>query len=200
MKIGYVRVSTVEQNVGRQLVTMEKYAVDKIFQEKVSAKDTNRKELKKMLEFINNFYESNKQLEKKDRQELTLVIHDFSRLARSTKDLLELVEYFNQRNVTLISSKENIDTSTPNGKLLLTVLGAINEFERTNMLERQKEGIAIAKAQGKYKGRVKKTIDKELFDINYKRFKDGEITKVQFAKELDVSRPTLYRMLKDIEG
>lgn len=200
MKIGYVRVSTVEQNVGRQLVTMEKYAVDKIFQEKVSAKDTNRTELKKMLEFINNFYESNKQLEKKDRQELTLVIHDFSRLARSTKDLLELVEYFNQRNVTLISSKENIDTSTPNGKLLLTVLGAINEFERANMLERQAEGIAIAKAQGKYKGRVKKTIDKELFDINYKRFKDGEITKVQFAKELDVSRPTLDRMLKDIEG
>ena len=200
MKIGYVRVSTVEQNVGRQLVTMEKYDVDKIFQEKVSAKDTNRTELKKMLEFINNFYESNKKLGEKDRQELTLVIHDFSRLARSTKDLLELVEYFKQRNVTLISSKENIDTSTPNGKLMLTMLGAINEFERANMLERQKEGIAIAKAQGKFKGRVKKQVDKELFDINYKRFKDGEITKVQFAKELDVSRPTLYKRLKDIEG
>ena len=195
MIIGYIRVSTVEQNEGRQLVTMEKYKVDKIFQEKVSAKDTNRTELKEMLKFINNFYEINEQLEEKDRQELKLVIHDFSRLARSTKDLLELVEYFNQRNVTLISSKENIDTSTPNGKLMLTMIGAINEFERANMLERQREGIALAKSQGKYKGR--KEIKIENFDEHYNRYMNREMTKSQLAKELNVSRPTLDKLINE---
>jgi DNA invertase Pin-like site-specific DNA recombinase len=84
--------------------------------------------------------------------------------------------------------------------MVLQVLSYASALERENIRKRQAEGIAIAKAQGKFKGRVKKTIDKELFDINYKRFKDGEITKIQFAKELDVSRPTLDKMLKDIEG
>ena len=111
MIIGYVRVSTVEQHEDRQLVTMEKYKVEKIFQEKVSAKDTNRPELQAMLEFA--------------REGDTIIVHDFSRLARSTKDLLDLVENLNSRGINLVSSKENIDSSTPQGKLMLTMLGAI---------------------------------------------------------------------------
>ena len=81
-----------------------------------------------------------------------IYIHDFSRLARSTKDLLDIVEQLNNKGIHLVSNKENIDSSTPTGKLMLTMIGAIAEFERQNLLERQKEGIAIAKEQGKFKG------------------------------------------------
>lgn len=184
MIVGYVRVSTVEQNEDRQLVTMEKYNVEKVFSEKVSAKDTNREELNKMLDFV--------------REGDTVVIHDFSRLARSTKDLLEIVELLEDKKVTLISSKENIDSSTPTGKLMLTMIGAINEFERANLLERQREGIAIAKAKGLYKGRKEIKIDN--FEEYYSRYKNREFNKTQLAKELGVSRPTLDKLIKDYEG
>lgn len=197
MIIGYVRVSTVEQNEARQLVTMEKYNVEKIFSEKVSAKDTKRPKLQELLGFIDNFYEFNKHLDKDKRQSLTVVIHDFSRLARSIKDLLAIVELFEEKNVKLISAKENIDTSTPTGKLMLTMIGAINEFERTNLLERQREGIAIAKAEGKYKGR--KEIKVDNFEEYYYRYKNRELNKSQLAKKLNVSRPTLDKLIKEHE-
>lgn len=184
MIVGYVRVSTIEQNEDRQLVTMEKYNVEKVFSEKVSAKDTNRVELNNMLDFI--------------REGDTVVIHDFSRLARSTKDLLEIVELLEDKKVTLISSKENIDSSTPTGKLMLTMIGAINEFERANLLERQREGIAIAKAKGLYKGRKEIKIDN--FEEYYNRYKNREFNKTQLAKVLGVSRPTLDKLIKDYEG
>ena len=129
-RIAYIRVSTVDQNEERQIQNMKHLTLDKMFIEKASAKDTNRPELNKLLEYI--------------REGDTVYINDFSRLARSTKDLLELVELFQDKKVQLISIKENLDTSTANGKLMLTMLGAINEFERANLLERQKEGIAIA--------------------------------------------------------
>lgn len=198
MIIGYVRVSTVEQNEARQLVTMEKYNVEKIFSEKVSAKDTKRPKLQELLSFIDNFYEFNRHLDEDKRQSLTVVIHDFSRLARSIKDLLTIVELFEEKNVKLISAKENIDTSTPTGKLMLTMIGAINEFERTNLLERQREGIAIAKAKGKYKGRKEVKIDN--FEEYYHRYKNRELNKSQLAKELGVSRPTLDKLIKEYEG
>lgn len=145
MILGYVRVSTVEQNEARQLETMKKYNVEKIFSEKISAKDTNRKMLQELLEFA--------------REGDTIVIHDFSRLARSTKDLLNLVELLENKKVNIISSKESLDSSTATGKLMLTMIAAINEFERANLLERQKEGIALAKAEGKYKGRKEVRIE-----------------------------------------
>ncbi|CEN25146.1 transposon Tn21 resolvase [[Clostridium] sordellii] len=184
MIVGYVRVSTVEQNESRQLITMDKYNVEKVFSEKVSAKDTNRDELNKMLEFV--------------REGDTIVIHDFSRLARSTKDLLYIVELLEDKKVNLISAKENIDSSTPTGKLMLTMIGAINEFERTNMLERQREGIAIAKEQGKYKGRKEVKIDN--FEEYYTRYLNRELNKTQLAKELDISRPTLDKLIKEYEN
>ena len=183
MILGYVRVSTVEQNESRQMVTMEKYNVEKIFQEKVSAKDTNRPQLQELLDYA--------------REGDTIIIHDFSRLARSTKDLLEIVELLEGKGITLISAKENIDTSTPTGKLMLTMIGAINEFERTNMLERQREGIAIAKAEGKYKGRKEVKIDN--FEEYYNKYKNREINKTQLAKELGVSRPTLDKLIREHE-
>lgn len=184
MIVGYVRVSTVEQHEDRQLVTMKKYQVEKIFQEKVSAKDKNREELQKMLEFV--------------REGDTVVIHDFSRLARSTKDLLEIVEYLNGKNVNIISAKENLDSSTATGKLMLTMIGAINEFERANNLERQREGIAIAKAKGKYKGRKEVKIDN--FAYHYQRYINRQVSKLQLAKELNISRPTLDKLIKEYKG
>ena len=184
MIVGYVRVSTVEQNEGRQLVTMDKYSVEKLFIEKVSAKDTKRPQLQAMIDFV--------------REGDTIVIHDFSRLARSTKDLLELVELFNSKGVKLISNKENIDSSTPTGKLMLTMIGAINEFERANLLERQREGIALAKEQGKYKGR--KEVKVENFEYHYNRYLTRQVNKSQLAKELSVSRPTLDKLIQEFTG
>ena len=184
MILGYVRVSTVEQNEGRQLETMKKYKVEKVFSEKVSGKDTNRIELKNILDFA--------------REGDTIVVHDFSRLARSTKDLLEIVELLENKKVTLISAKENIDTSTATGKLMLTMIGAINEFERANMLERQREGIALAKEQGKYKGR--KEVSIKDFEQYYDRYMNRELNKTQLAKELKISRPTLNKLINEYES
>ncbi|OYP41518.1 DNA invertase Pin-like site-specific DNA recombinase [Lachnotalea glycerini] len=183
MNIAYVRVSTVEQNEARQVEALNKHNIDKWFTEKVSAKDTKRIQLQAMLEFA--------------REGDSIYVHDFSRLARSTKDLLDIVEMLNAKGVNLVSNKENLDTSTPTGKLMLTMIGAINEFERTNLLERQREGIAIAKLQGKFKGRQAKEI--QGFDEQYKRYKNREINKVQLATELNITRPTLDKLIKEHE-
>ncbi|HIX17844.1 MAG TPA: recombinase family protein [Candidatus Gemmiger faecavium] len=181
MKIAYVRVSTVEQNEARQIEALKKYGIDKWFTEKVSAKDTNRPQLQAMLEFA--------------REGDTVYIHDLSRLARSTSDLLKMVELLQAKGVHLVSNKESIDTSTPTGKLMLTMLGAIYEFERTNLLERQREGVAIAKSQGKYKGRKEIKIDD--FGAQYQRYLNRELSKVQLAKELNISRPTLDKLIRE---
>lgn len=180
--IAYVRVSTVEQNEARQIESLSKYRIDKWFSEKVSGKDTNRPQLQAMLEYV--------------REGDTVYIHDFSRLARSTKDLLDIVEQLQSKGVHLISAKENLDTSTPTGKLMLTIIGAIGEFERQNLLERQKEGIAIAKRDGKYKGRKPIEAD-QRFREQYQRYLNREINKTELAKILGVSRPTLDKMIKD---
>lgn len=186
MRMAYIRVSTVEQNEARQLEAMKKHNIEKYYIEKVSGKNTDRPELQKMLS------------EAKSGD--TVYIHDFSRLARSTKDLLDLVEQLNEKGVHLVSNKENIDTSTPTGKLMLTMIGAINEFERTNMLERQREGVEIAKRSGKYKGGKKKAIDMELFNDLLEQFRNKEINKTKFAEKLGVSRPTLDKLLKEYEA
>ena len=182
--VAYVRVSTVEQNEGRQLEALKKYNIDKWYQEKVSGKDTNRPQLQAMLEFA--------------REDDTIYIHDFSRIARSTKDLLSIVEYLKEKKVNLVSNKENIDTSTPTGKLMLTMIGAINEFERMNILEKQREGIALAKKEHKYKGR--KEIKIEGFENHYQRYMRREVSKAQLAKELNISRPTLDKLIKEYES
>ena len=183
MRVAYVRVSTVEQNEARQLEALKKYDIEKWYTEKVSGKDTNRPKLQEMLDFV--------------REGDTVYIHDFSRLARSTKDLLEILEELTAKGVTLISNKENLDTGTATGKLMLTVIAAINEFERQNLLERQREGIEIAKREGKFKGGQVKQIDDAAFNAAYEKYKNREINKTQFAAALKVSRPTLDKLLKD---
>ena len=165
MNVAYVRVSTVEQNEARQIEGMSKYNIEKWFTEKVSAKDTNRPQLKAMLDYV--------------REGDTIYIHDFSRLARSTKDLLEIVEELNRKNVNLVSNKENIDSSTASGKLMLTMIGAIAEFERQKLLERQNEGIEIAKREGKFKGGQVKKVDDDTFNKYYEMYKNREIYSYQ---------------------
>lgn len=181
MKYGYVRVSTVQQHEDRQMATMQKHEIpgENIFMEKVSGKNMNRPELKKLLSIL--------------QEGDTLIIHDFSRLSRSTSDLLSIVEDLNRKNVTLISNKENLDTSTPTGKLMLTMIAAINEFERNSLLERQAEGIAIAKASGKYK---KKELDKEKFDKLKKDVDSGYLTVTTACEELEITRRTWYKLRK----
>ncbi len=189
--VGYVRVSTVDQNEARQVEALKKHDIEKWFTEKVSGKDTNRPQLQLMLDYV--------------REGDTVYIHDFSRLARSTKDLLEIVETLNKKGVHLVSNKENIDSSTPTGKLMLTMIGAIAEFERQNLLERQKEGIAVQKEldksrkpeDKKYKGRKAVVIDEEQFEKEYSRYQKREINKTELAKILEVSRPTLDKLIKE---
>lgn len=184
MKIAYIRVSTVEQNEARQIEALKKYGIEKWFTEKVSGKNTNRPQLQQMLEFA--------------REGDTIYIHDFSRLARSTRDLLDITERLQEKGIHLVSNKENIDTSTPTGKLLFIIVSAIAEFERTNLLERQREGIAIAKRNGVYSGRKPFTSDK--FDDLYCQYTKREITKTEFAKLLGTSRPTLDKLIREHEN
>ena len=184
MKIAYVRVSTIEQNEARQVEALEHFGIEKWFTEKISAKDTNRPRLKEMLDFA--------------REGDTIYIHDFSRLARSTKDLLDIVELLNTKGIHLVSNKEHIDSSTPTGKLMLTMIAAINEFERANLLERQREGITIAKREGKYKGR--KPFKSDKFAELYERYQHRELNKSELARMLGISRPTLDRLIREKNG
>lgn len=180
-KYCYLRVSTVEQNLDRQLEAMKKYDIpqENYYMEKLSGKDTNRPELQKLFN----------RLEEGD----TLYIHDFSRLSRSTSDLLSITDMLTKKGVHLVSNKENLDTSTPTGKLMLTMIAAINEFERTNNLIRQAEGIKEAKKRGAFK---KKEIDMELYEKLKDQVNDGETTVTAACKQLGISRYTWYDMLK----
>lgn len=180
MNLAYVRVSTVEQNEERQIEALKKFNIEKWFTEKVSGKNMDRPKLQEILDFC--------------REGDTIYIHDFSRLARSTKDLLDIVERLKEKGVHLVSNKENIDSSTPQGKLMLTMIAAIYEFERENMLERQREGIAIAKREGKFKGR--KPLELDDFDKYYELYVSRQITKSEMARKLNISRPTLDKMIK----
>lgn len=186
MNIAYVRVSTEEQNEQRQIEALEKFNIEKWFKEKVSGKNTDRVELKNMIEFA--------------RDGDTIYVLDFSRLARSTIDLLSLVDQLNKKNIHLVSIKENVDSSTPTGKLMLTMIGAIAEFERANILERQREGIEIAKREGKYVGRQPAKVNKELFETSYEQYITRKLNKIQFAAKINVTRPTLDKLIKAYEN
>ncbi|EHI96775.1 Resolvase domain containing protein [Clostridium sp. DL-VIII] len=185
MKIAYIRVSTVYQNEERQIKAMENLGIEKYFIEKVSAKDTNRKKLIELLEFV--------------REGDTVYIKDFSRLARSTKNLLDIVEQLESKKVKLISLKENLDTSTSTGKLMLTMIGAIYEFERFNLLERQREGIEIAKEKGKYKGRKKIEYPSNWVEV-YSKWKSRETTGNKAMEQLGLKRNTFYKLIKEYEN
>lgn len=187
MKVGYVRVSTEEQNTARQEVIMQELGVERVFIEKVSGKtQRGREELEKMLEFV--------------REGDVVVVESISRIARNTKDLLDIVERLNEKGVDFTSRKEQIDTNTPSGKFMLTVFGAIAELEREYILERQKEGIEIARQIGKYKGRKPIAIDEGKFAEVYGRWKSGEVKGVSAMRELGLKASTFYRRVRDFEA
>lgn len=185
MKLFYCRVSTEQQNEERQIQSALSIGIEKdnIYIDKQSGKDTEREQLKKLLSFC--------------RKGDTIYCESISRIARNTKDLLNIIEELNKKQVDFVSLKENIDTSTPQGKFMLTVFGALAELERECILQRQAEGIAIAKAEGKYKGRKPKDIDKELFKKLCAEWRKGERTAVSIQKKFDITAQTFYRWVRE---
>lgn len=181
-KVGYIRVSAIDQNTESQKSLLGNVGMDKLFEEKLSGKNTDRPQLQAMLDYV--------------REGDTVYVKDLSRLARNTKDLLDIVEYLNNKGVGLFSIKENIDTSTNFGKLMLTFLGAIYEFERANLLERQRDGIAVAKKQGKYKGR--KQVPKPAnFKEVYQKWLNRQITSISAIRELNISEYAFYKFVRE---
>ena len=230
MKIGYVRVSTQEQNTIRQELLMESLGADEVYIDRMSGKSTDRPELKKLMEYV--------------RRGDTVIVESISRFARNTRDLLELVERLlahgepglvdlclantapvrpgllekyreedaapltvdrervarlrlelverlTAKGVEFVSKKEAIDTTTPSGKFMLTIFGAVAELEREYILQRQQEGIAIAKAQGVYKGR--KPIERPEFPQVAELWREGKITAVEAMRRLDMKPGTFYQ-------
>lgn len=183
MKVGYIRVSTKEQNEERQVRLLNEHGVEKAFVEKISGKNADREQLKEMINFA--------------REGDVVYTESISRIARNTKDLLNIIETLTEKGVEFVSVKENIDTTTPTGKFMLTVFGALATLERETILERQAEGIAIAKEQGKFKGKQPIKVDVLLFDEVMKKWNSGEITGVQAQKELGLKPNTFYRRAKE---
>lgn len=185
MNIAYLRVSSITQNLARQEEEMKNYNIEKFFVEKASAKDTNRPQLQAMLDFC--------------REGDCIYIKDFSRLARSTKDLLSVLEFLKSKKVTLISLKENFDTSDATGQLMVTMIGAINEFYRNIQKEHQLEGIAIAKAQGKYTGRKAIEYPDNWEDI-YEKIATKQLTSKEAMEFLGLKPTTFYKLKKEYEN
>ena len=183
MNIGYVRVSSVDQNEQRQIEAIKAEAeIDKWFAEKISGKNTEREKLRQMMEFV--------------RENDTIYIQDWSRLSRSTRDLLDIIETLSAKGVRLVSLKEEFDLSTSTGKLMLGLISSINQYEREITLERQREGIEIAKRRGVYKGRAPKQFDKDLLEEVLDALRNKKMTVTKAAELLGVTRPTIYNILK----
>lgn len=183
MKIGYVRVSTEEQNTARQEIMLRELGVDELFVDRASGKNADRPELNRMMNFV--------------RRGDTVIVESISRFARNTRDLLDLVEQLTAKQVEFVSRKEAIDTTTPTGKFMLTVFAAVAELEREYILQRQREGIAIAKQQGKYRGRPPKAYPD--FERIAARSQKGEITAVQAMKQLGMSKTRFYERVKRLK-
>ena len=183
MRIGYARVSTEAQEIARQTRAFNDLGIEKVFIDKASGKNAEREQLKAMLLYI--------------REGDVVTVESISRIARNTKDLLTIIDSINTKGADFISLKESIDTSTPQGKFMLTVFGAMAELERENILERQREGIALAKEQGLYQGRQKMKIDREHFEAVVREWRADKITAVEAMKRLDVKPNTFYRRVKE---
>lgn len=183
-KIAYVRVSTVEQNDSRQREALEKLGIDRWFSDKASGRNADRRGLQDMLDYI--------------RDGDVVYVTEFSRLGRSTADLLDLVKRIQDKGAMFVSLKENFDMTTPAGRLQMTLLAAIAEFERSMILERQAEGIALAKRAGRYKGRKRVSVpDIEKYYLSYM---SRQTSKTQIAKDLHICRNTVDRLFKEYEN
>lgn len=175
-----MRVSSLTQNTARQEVLMQELGVERVFIDRQSGKDTSRHELKRMMDFV--------------REGDVVIVESISRFARNTRDLLELVEQLTEKKVEFISKKESLDTSTPSGRFVLTIFGAVAQLEREYLLQRQKEGIAIAKQEGKYKGRLPQA--RPELDFVVAAWQNGEITAVEAMRRLKISKTTFYRIIR----
>ncbi len=182
MQIGYVRVSTTEQKTERQEVLLEDLGVEKIYIDKASGKTAERPELKRMMEFV--------------REGDTVVVESISRFARSARDFLDLMEKLREKDVKFISKKEAIDTQVPAGRFMLTVFAAVAELEREYIRERQREGIEIAKKQGKFKGRQPGVYPG--FEYLLQQNRQGNITAARAMKKLGMSKSTWYRKIREL--
>lgn len=184
--VAYIRVSSQQQDLGRQkyLFPERNIKIDKIFEEKISGKNMNRPEFKQMMDWI--------------REGDVLYIESFSRLARNTRDLLDIVEKLKNKSVKLVSLKENFDTATPQGKLMLSLFASLYEFERECMLERQKESYEARRSAGLPVGRPKIKISK-TFKKNYERWAADPktYTATKFMQDEKLSRTTFYRLLNE---
>jgi DNA invertase Pin-like site-specific DNA recombinase len=179
-RIGYIRVSTFDQNPDRQL---EKIDLDRTFIDKASGKDVKRPQLEALMDFV--------------REGDTVVVHSMDRLARNLDDLRRIVHILTERGVCIEFQKENLvftGEDSPMAKLMLSVMGAFAEFERALLRERQREGIALAKLRGVYRGRKRSLSDEEISQAAL-RVNSGE-KKAQVARDFGISRETLYKYLK----
>jgi len=185
MNVSYIRVSTREQNTESQFADLKDVEIDKCFEEKISGRTRDRTELNEMLEFV--------------REGDTLYVESFSRLARSSRDLYEILDVLDKKKVTVVSAKEKFDTSTAAGRLMRDLMILLAQFEVDVMRERQLEGIAIAKAAGKYKGRKPKLIDEDRLADLYKLYMRRKISITDISKEMHLSRTTIYKKIKELD-
>lgn len=181
----YIRVSSKEQNTVRQEIKAKEFniPIENVYIEKASGKNILDRPV------LNNLMAALRSGDK-------LIVDSISRFARNTKDLLELVELLNKQNIQFVSLKESIDTKTPTGLFMLTVFGAVAQLERDYLKERQAEGIAVAKEEGKYKGR-KATDYPKNWDKYYKMMKSGDMKGVDVMKVLELKKTTFYKLIKD---
>lgn len=177
---GYARVSTEQQSLDRQLDMLEKYGVDKIYNEKMTGTKRNRPELEKLME----------RLTEGD----TVVVESLSRLGRSTKDLIWLMETFNSKGVNLVSLKESIDTTSSTGKLLFTLMSALAQFERDVIADRTCEGLASARARGRKGGRP--ATNSEMIRRAVKLYNSRDYSVKEITELTGVRRSTLYKHLQ----
>lgn len=184
--IGYIRVSTQHQNTGRQHedFSAKGITIDKLYEEKISGKNTDRPQLKALLQYV--------------REGDTVYAESFSRLARSTRDLLEIVEDLTSKGVQFVSLKENVDTSTPQGKFMLTVFAGLAQLERDTILQRQREGIDLCLSEGRAYGRPTAKIS-DTFATHYQQWKTGKIKAVDFMKAENLPKSTFYKLVKRFE-
>jgi len=180
MTLGYARVSTIDQNLDRQIDALNKYGVDILFNEKMSGTKRERPELNKLIDRMSSGD--------------TVVIESLSRLGRSTKDLIELMELFNSKEVNLVSLKESIDTNTSTGKLLFTLMSALAQFERDLISERTVEGLRAARSRGRMGGRPRINEDKVRKVI--KLYVTGQYSLREIQDLTGIKKSTLYRSLK----
>lgn len=184
MRVGYARVSARDQNEARQIQAFKEQGIEKVYLDKQSGKSADRPQLKAMLAFVRN--------------DDVVVVESISRAARNTRDLLSIVEEINNKGAEFVSLKESIDTQTATGKFMLTVFAAMAELEREYILQRQAEGIAIAKAEGRFKGKPKMQIDSDAFKRECKRWRNGEQTATAAMKKLGLKPNTFYRRVKEL--